>query len=332
MVARKCEMLYCPYMASDTPALKIEGAKKVYAGSKKSPGTEALKGVSLTIQDGEFFGFLGPNGAGKTTLISIVAQLATKTAGTVEVMGVSIDHHPEKAKSFIGLVPQEFNFNIFEKVEDIVMNQAGYYGIPREEARQRSDKILTQLGLYEKRRETAMSLSGGMKRRLLIARALVHEPRILLLDEPTAGVDVELRRGMWDFLRELNQSGTTIVLTTHYLEEVEILCRKVAIINKGEIIEQGGVKELISKLNYVTLLLDTVEPVLEATMVVLRELAIKKIDDTTLELTMKPGETVNDAIRKISSAGVRITNIRNSGSRLEEVFVNLIEKDKKPKS
>jgi ABC-2 type transport system ATP-binding protein len=313
-------------MESSTSALKIQDVKKVY-----DTGTEALKGVSLTIPEGEFFGFLGPNGAGKTTLISIVTALATKTAGTVEVMGVDIDKNPEKAKSFIGLVPQEFNFNIFEKVEDIVITQAGYYGIGRTEAKERSDKILTQLGIYDKRRETAMSLSGGMKRRLLIARALVHEPKILLLDEPTAGVDVELRRGMWDFLRELNKSGTTIVLTTHYLEEVEILCRTVAIINKGEIIEQGSVKGLISKLNYVTLLLDTTEPILEAKLVLLRDLKIKKLDDTTLELTLNPGETLNDAFRKISSTGIQVANIRNSGSRLEEVFVNLIEKDKKPK-
>lgn len=307
---------------ADTPAaLKIESVKKVY-----DTGTEALKGVSLTIPQGEFFGLLGPNGAGKSTLISIMSGLALKTSGSVEVAGISVDKDPDQAKSFIGLVPQEFNFNIFEKVEDIVLDQAGYYGISRKDARPRVDKILEQLGLFEKRKDKAMDLSGGMKRRLMIARALVHEPSILLLDEPTAGVDVELRRGMWDFLRELNKNGTTIILTTHYLEEVEILCSRVAIINKGEIIAEGGVKELISKLNYTTLLLDTAEPVLEATMVVLRELNIKKTDDTTLELTLKPGETVNDSIRKISAAGVQIANIRNSGSRLEEVFVNLINK------
>jgi ABC-2 type transport system ATP-binding protein len=309
-------------MASTPPAIKIEGLKKVY-----DTGTEALKGVSLTIPQGEFFGFLGPNGAGKTTLISIVSGLATKTAGTVEINGLSMDTHPDKVKSFIGLVPQEFNFNIFEKVEDIVVDQAGYYGIPRAEAKQRAEKVLTQLGLWDKRASTAMEISGGMKRRLLIARALVHEPKILLLDEPTAGVDVELRRGMWDFLREINAAGTTIVLTTHYLEEVEILCRTVAIMNKGEIIEEGGVKELISKLNYVTLLLDTTEPLIEAKLVLLRGLNIKKVDDTTLELTLNPGETMNDAFRKISATGIQIANVRNSGSRLEEVFVNLIKKD-----
>ncbi|MEK7602391.1 MAG: ABC transporter ATP-binding protein [Patescibacteria group bacterium] len=302
-------------------AINIEGVTKVY-----SSGTEALKGVTLAIEQGEFFGLLGPNGAGKSTLISIASGLTLKTAGTVSIAGISIDEDPDKAKSFIGLVPQEFNFNIFEKVENIVVDQAGYYGIPRAEAKVRAEKVLTQLGLWEKRNDTAQALSGGMKRRLLIARALIHDPKILLLDEPTAGVDVELRRGMWDFLRELNANGTTIVLTTHYLEEVEILCRRVAIINKGEIIEEGGVKQLISKLNYVTLLLDTAEPVLDATMVVLRELKIIKTDEHTLELTLNPGETVNDAMRKISAAGIQISNIRNSGSRLEEVFINLIQK------
>ncbi|MDB5189288.1 MAG: transporter ATP-binding protein [Parcubacteria group bacterium] len=309
---------------STTPesALKIVDLKKVY-----DTGTEALKGVSLDIKQGEFFGLLGPNGAGKSTLISMVAGLTTKTSGTIEVAGISVDKDPDKAKSFIGLVPQEFNFNIFEKVEDIIVDQAGYYGIPRPEARTRAEKVLTQLGLWEKRGDTAMALSGGMKRRLLIARALVHEPKILLLDEPTAGVDVELRRGMWDFLRELSANGTTIVLTTHYLEEVELLCSRLAIINKGEIIEEGSVKELIAKLNYVTLLLDTKEPILEAQKVLLRDLKIKKVDETTLELTLNPGETVNDAFRKISATGIQVSNIRNSGSRLEEVFVNIIEKD-----
>ncbi len=308
-------------MSETTAAIKVEDVKKVY-----DTGTEALKGVSLTIPKGQFFGLLGPNGAGKSTLIGIISGLTLKTGGTVEVEGVSTDRDPDKAKTFIGLVPQEFNFNIFEKVEDIIVDQAGYYGIPRKEAIERSEKILKQLGLWEKRHDKSMDLSGGMKRRLMIARALIHDPQVLLLDEPTAGVDVELRRGMWDFLRELNNKGTTIVLTTHYLEEVEILCREVAIINKGEIIEQGSVKGLISKLNYVTLLLDTVDPLTEANLVLLRELKIKKVDDTTLELTLKPGETVNEAFRKISSTGIQVANIRNSGSRLEEVFVNLIQK------
>ena len=303
-------------------AISVTQVTKTY-----DTGTKALLGVSLDIPKGEFFGLLGPNGAGKSTLISILAGLALKTSGEVAIEGISIDKDPDKTRTFIGLVPQEFNFNIFEKVEDIVTDQAGYYGITRTEAKPKVEQILKQLGLWEKRESKAMDLSGGMKRRLLIARALVHEPEILLLDEPTAGVDVELRRGMWDFLREINKNGTTIILTTHYLEEVEILCNRVAIINKGNIIAEGGVKELISKLHQVKLLLDTKDPVLPAAMVVLRELELVQIDDTTLELTIKNGEPVNDAIRKISSAGVNILNIRNPGSQLEEVFVNLIDTD-----
>lgn len=306
---------------AEASAISVKDVKKTY-----DTGTQALKGVSLTIPKGEFFGLLGPNGAGKTTLISIISGLALKSSGEVNIEGISIDENPDKTRSYIGLVPQEFNFNIFEKVEDIVLDQAGYYGITRPAAKPRVEVVLKQLGLWEKKDAQAQSLSGGMKRRLMIARALVHEPDILLLDEPTAGVDVELRRGMWEFLRELNASGTTIVLTTHYLEEVEALCKRVAIINKGEVIVEGGVKELISKLHQVKLLLDTKEPVLPATLVVLRELAIEKIDETTLELTLKNGESVSDVIRKVSSAGVNITNIRNPGSQLEEVFVNLISK------
>jgi len=301
-------------------AIHVKDVTKTYES-----GTQALKGISLSIPKGEFFGLLGPNGAGKTTLISILSGLALKSGGEVEIEGVSVDKNPDKTRTFIGLVPQEFNFNIFEKVEDIVLDQAGYYGIPRAEARPRVETVLKQLGLWEKRHAKSMELSGGMKRRLMIARALVHEPEILLLDEPTAGVDVELRRGMWDFLRELSASGTTIVLTTHYLEEVEALCKRVAIINKGEVIVEGGVKELISKLHQVKLILDTKEPVLPATLVVLRELNITQQDETTLELTLKNGESVSDAIRKVSSAGINLTNIRNPGSQLEEVFVNLIK-------
>lgn len=226
----------------DAPAIKIENLKKTYA-----TGTQALKGVSLTVPRGEFFALLGANGAGKTTLIGITAGLTLKTSGTVEVCGVSTDADPDKAKTFIGLVPQEFNFNIFEKVEDIVVNQAGYYGISRTVALSKTEEILKQLGLWEKRFAVAQTLSGGMKRRLMIARALVHEPQVLLLDEPTAGVDVELRRGMWEFLKKLNESGTTIILTTHYLEEAEQLSRHVAIINKGEIIANESTQGLIAR-------------------------------------------------------------------------------------
>ncbi|MDB5236912.1 MAG: type transport system ATP-binding protein [Parcubacteria group bacterium] len=315
-------------MPSDptAPALEILDLKKRYAGTKKEPGTEALKGVSLTVPQGEFFAFLGPNGAGKTSLISIVSGLAVKTSGEVRVHGISIDEHADQAKAFIGLVPQEMNFNIFEKVIDIVLDQAGYYGISRADAMPHAEQVLKELSLWEKRNEPAQKLSGGMKRRLLIARALVHKPRVLLLDEPTAGVDVELRRGMWDFLRALNESGTTIILTTHYLEEAEQLCRRVAIINKGEIIKEGSVKELLTSLNSVTLLVDTKVPVLLADMELLRGYPITKLDEATLEVKLGPGQAANDVFRKLSSIGINIMNVRNSGSRLEEVFVNLIEK------
>jgi ABC-2 type transport system ATP-binding protein len=308
------------------PALEVADLKKVYE-KKGSPKTEALKGVTLSIPRGEFFGLLGPNGAGKTSLIGILAGLVAKTSGTVKINGVSIDEDPDTAKSFIGLVPQEFNFSIFEKVEDIVMDQAGYYGITREAARPVCEQLLKDLGLWEKRTAKAQALSGGMKRRLLIARALIHKPTILLLDEPTAGVDVELRRGMWEFLQNLSGSGVTIILTTHYLEEAERLAKRVAIINKGMIIEQGTVKELLTKLNYVTLTLDTKEPVKDAALHLLEDMKVKRIDDMTLEFNLSPGQTVNDAVRRLSATGIEIVNIRNAGSRLEEIFVNIIEKN-----
>lgn len=308
-----------------TPAIEITGLKKRYQ-TGKNMHMEALKGVSLSIPQGEFFALLGPNGAGKTTLISILSGLALKSEGTVSVQGVSTDTDPDTAKSFIGLVPQEFNFDIFAKVINIVLDQAGFYGIPRAEAMPYAEVLLKELGLWDKKDQQAQALSGGMKRRLMIARALIHKPQILLLDEPTAGVDVELRRQMWDFLRKLNEDGTTIVLTTHYLEEAELLCRRVAIINKGEIIEQGSVKELLSKLHYVTLLLDTVEPVTEALMLLLRGEPFTREDDHILKLTLKPGDTVNDAFRKLSSVGVHVSNVRTTGSMLEEVFMQIIEK------
>ncbi|HWU24223.1 MAG TPA: ABC transporter ATP-binding protein [Candidatus Paceibacterota bacterium] len=308
-----------------TPAIEITGLKKRYE-TGKNMHMEALKGVSLSIPQGEFFALLGPNGAGKTTLISILSGLALKSEGMVNVQGVSTDTDPDTAKSFIGLVPQEFNFDIFAKVINIVLDQAGFYGIPRAEAMPYAETLLKELGLWDKKDQQAQALSGGMKRRLMIARALIHKPQILLLDEPTAGVDVELRRQMWDFLRKLNEDGTTIVLTTHYLEEAEMLCRRVAIINKGEIIEQGSVKELLSKLHYVTLLLDTVEQVTEAVMQLLRGEPFTREDDHVLKLTLKPGDTVNDAFRKLSSVGVHVSNVRTTGSMLEEVFMQIIEK------
>lgn len=233
------------YMAS---AVSVSNLRKTYQGQKKGQtGTEALKGVTLNVEQGDFFALLGPNGAGKSTLINIITSLVTKTSGEVTIYDTSLDKNPSLAKTYIGLVPQEMNLNIFEKVEDIVTTQAGYYGIPRSEALKAVEPTLKDLGLWEKRQEKAERLSGGMKRRLMIARALIHKPKLLILDEPTAGVDVELRRSMWGFLRQMNKNGTTIILTTHYLEEAEQLCRNVAIINKGEILLQESMEGLLSK-------------------------------------------------------------------------------------
>lgn len=312
-------------MDSAPLALEITDLKKSFK-TGKDKSVEALKGVSLSVASGEFFAFLGPNGAGKTSLISIVSGLSVKSSGTVLVNGVSIDTDPDKAKSFIGLVPQDFNINWFETVLNIVVNQAGYYGIPRSVAIPRAEKILKRLELWDKKDTQSMKLSGGMKRRVMIARALIHEPKVLLLDEPTAGVDVELRRDMWEFLRELNASGTTIILTTHYLEEAEQLCRRVAIINGGLIIKEGSVKELLASITQSTLLLDIREPATDAALHLLRDLRLTRTEDElTLQLVLLPGETVNDAMRKLSTQGIQVTNVRNDGSRLEEVFVRLIE-------
>ncbi|MDB5224920.1 MAG: transporter [Candidatus Adlerbacteria bacterium] len=238
-------MLYCPHQIMShphTPAVTVSDLYKRY-----DTGTEALKHVSLTIESGDFFALLGPNGAGKSTLIGILAGLVNKTSGHGEIFGAPLDTQVSLAKTYIGLVPQEFNFNIFEKVQDIVVTQAGYYGIPRAQAMADSEPILKDLGLWEKRNDKAMTLSGGMKRRLMIARALIHHPRLLILDEPTAGVDVELRRSMWEFMKVLNAKGTTIILTTHYLEEAQALCRNIAVINKGEIVANEPMAQLIAR-------------------------------------------------------------------------------------
>jgi ABC-2 type transport system ATP-binding protein len=311
-------------MQSDTPALLIKDVRKTY-DLEKGGTMEALKGVSLSIRQGDFFSLLGPNGAGKTTLIGIIAGLTNKTEGEVEVHGVSIDTDSSKAKTFIGLVPQEMNFDIFDTVMNIVLTQAGYYGLRRKDALPYAEELLKNLGLWEKRNEKSQSLSGGMKRRLMIARALIHKPQVLLLDEPTAGVDVELRRGMWEFLTKLNKEGTTIILTTHYLEEAEQLSRRVAIINKGEIIEEGSVKDLLSKMNYVTLILDTADPVTDTQLAALGEDA-KRTDERAVELTLASGAAVNEMLAKSLQSGITITNIRNPGGKLEEVFLHLINK------
>jgi len=299
-------------------ALSITGLRKTYAG-----GTEALKGVSLEIEKGDFFALLGPNGAGKTTIIGIATGLVNKTGGSVNVFGYDMDKDPEKAKMQIGVVQQEINFNPFEKCIDTVVNQAGYYGIPRSVAIPRAIKIFEDLGIADKMEQKGMALSGGMKRRLMIARALVHEPKLLILDEPTAGVDVELRRGMWDYLRSVTARGVTILLTTHYLEEAEQLCKNVAIINRGEIIASGTMKEILNKLKGETIVIDVTKPVTQAVLAALASYKAKKVDENTIEAEIGEGRGLNEAILALHSHDFKIESIRSKTGRLEEVFVNL---------
>ena len=300
-------------------ALSIRNLTKTYKN-----GVRALKGVDLDVETGDFFALLGPNGAGKTTLIGIIASLVNKTGGTVEVFGHDIDRELALAKSELGLVPQEINFNQFEKVHDIVTNQAGYYGVPRAVARERAEKYLRQLGLWDKREQSARNLSGGMKRRLMIARALAHEPRLLILDEPTAGVDIEIRRSMWTFMRQINAEGTTIILTTHYLEEAESLCRNIAIIDGGEIVERGGMKEFLSKLQTETFVLNLRQPVKTAPKV--DGYPLRQIDDTTLEVDISKDRNVNDLFERLTEQDLQVLSLRNKVNRLEELFVRLTER------
>lgn len=300
------------------PALEITNLTKTY-----KTGTQALRGVSLSVEKGDFFALLGPNGAGKTTLIGIAAGLVNRSGGNILVGGVDTEKEPERARTMIGLVPQEVNFSIFEKVEDIVVNQAGYYGIPRKLARERAEKYLRKLGLWEKRKDPSRMLSGGMKRRLLIARALVHQPPLLILDEPTAGVDIELRRGMWDFLREINAEGTTIILTTHYLEEAEQLARNLAIINKGEVIAQGSIRELLSKRAGESFVMDTTAPYPADLLGKLASFRGKAIDADSLEVELSGGQTLNDVLRVFDATGVSVRSMRNKTNRLEELFLSL---------
>lgn len=299
-------------------ALSISNLNKVYKG-----GLEALKGISLDVEEGEFFGLLGPNGAGKTTTIAIITSLVIKTAGTVKIYGVDIDIDFPAAKRLIGVVPQEYNFSIFEKVQDIVTQQAGYYGIPRKEALHRSEKYLKKLGLWEKRNVTARELSGGMKRRLMIARGLVHEPKLLILDEPTAGVDVELRRGMWDFLEELNSTGRTIILTTHYLEEAEKLCNRIAIIDKGNIVENTSKRELLRKLDKETFVLDLKNPL--TSVLPLEDVEFSIVDKTTIEATKKQRLPINRIFQHLNDQGIVVESMRNKTNRLEELFLEMVE-------
>ncbi len=299
-------------------ALSIANLHKTYKS-----GLEALSGVTLNVQEGEFFGLLGPNGAGKTTIIGIITSLVTKTKGRVKVFDVDIDSDFSAAKRLIGVVPQEFNFSIFEKVQDIVTQQAGYYGIPRREALNSSEKYLKKLSLWDKRNEAARELSGGMKRRLMIARGLVHEPKLLILDEPTAGVDVELRRGMWDFLEELNRDGRTIILTTHYLEEAEQLCNQIAIINRGKIVENTSKREMLRKLDKETFLCDTKEVV--KTLVPLENVDFSLIDKTTIAVTKDKSQSINRIFEHLNSQGIIIDSMRNKTNRLEELFLEMVK-------
>ncbi len=300
------------------PALTIENLCKVYGD-----GFEALKGISLEVEQGDFFAMLGPNGAGKSTTIGIICSLVAKTSGKVSVFDVDIDEDFAAAKKYIGIVPQEFNFNQFEKGLDIVVNQAGYYGLPPELAKQRAEKYLKALGLWDKRDVPSRMLSGGMKRRLMIARALVHEPRLLILDEPTAGVDIEMRRSMWEFLKEINTQGTTIILTTHYLEEAEALCRHIAIINKGEIVEHSSIKALLRRLKREVFILDCVEDAPESLEI--EGFTVRQLDPHTLEVEVEKGQYINQVFDELDRQGVHISSMRNRANRLEEMFVKLVE-------
>jgi ABC-2 type transport system ATP-binding protein len=300
-------------------ALSVRDLTKTYKN-----GVQALKGVDLDVEQGDFFALLGPNGAGKTTLIGIVTSLINKTGGQATVFGHDIDRDLEAAKACIGVVPQEMNFNMFETPFTIVVNQAGFYGIPRPVARERAEKYLKQLQLWDKRDKMSRGLSGGMKRRLMIARALMHEPRLLILDEPTAGVDIEIRRSMWDFLREINERGTTIILTTHYLEEAETLCRNIAIIDGGRIVERDRMSRLLRRLNTETFVLN-LRNVLEHAPKLEGYISTRLVDEHTLEIEISKDQNLNELFARLSSAGIEVLSMRNKVNRLEEIFMRLVE-------
>lgn len=305
-----------------TTALEINTVFKTYDN-----GFQALKGIDLSVPKGEFFALLGPNGAGKSTTIGIISTLVKATSGDVKVFGIDLANEPSAAKKKLGVVPQEFNFNQFEKVFDILVTQAGYFGIARPEAKKRAEHYLKKLGLWEKRDEKSRNLSGGMKRRLMIARAMMHEPELLILDEPSAGVDIEIRRSMWDFLQEINAAGTTIILTTHYLEEAEQLCREIAILDKGNIVEHTTMKNLLAKLNVETFVLDLatdldtldVAPYLQTG-------DVKIIDNHTLEITIDKSTSINHVFAQLSIQDIQVQSMRNKSNRLEELFMGLVEK------
>ena len=301
-------------------ALEINGLKKVYDN-----GVEALKGIDLKITKGDFFALLGPNGAGKSSTIGIISSITNKTDGNIKIFGVDIDQNFPKAKSFLGVVAQEINFSQFEKVEDIVITQAGFYGIPKEAAKVRCRILLEKLSLWDKRNDQARNLSGGQKRRLMIAKALVHDPKLLILDEPTAGVDIELRREMWDFLSDINKKGTTIILTTHYLEEAEQHCNNIAIIDEGAIVENTSMKELLSRLSIQSFVLDLEDHIQELPDLSIFDL--KSQDSKTLIATLTKDEDLNTLFNKLTDHGIKVKSMRNEQNRLEELFIRLV-KDK----
>ena len=302
-------------------ALRLRNLRKTYKG-----GVTAVRNIDLEVEQGDFFGLLGPNGAGKSTVIGIVSSLVTKSSGEVEVMGYDLERHPWEAKGLLGLVPQEFNFNHFETVEQIVLNQAGYYGMPRREARQRMERFLRELSLWEKRGAVSRTLSGGMKRRLMIARALIHGPKLLILDEPTAGVDIEVRRSMWQFLQRINRDeGVTIILTTHYLEEAENLCRAIAIIDEGQIIEHTDTQSLLARLSAQTFILDTREALDSAPA--LAEFPVQRLGPRQLEVEVRKEQSLSRLFQGLDRAGVEITSMKNKTNRLEELFIRLLEEN-----
>ncbi len=302
-------------------AISIKDLHKTYDN-----GHKALKGINLEVAEGDFFALLGANGAGKSTTIGIIATLVRKTAGSVEVFGKNVDSNTYETKLDLGIVPQEVNFNHFEKVFDICVTQGGYYGLPRKVAEERSEKYLKQLGLWDKKDQQSRNLSGGMKRRLLIARALIHEPRLLILDEPTAGVDIELRRSTWKFLQDINKSGTTIILTTHYLEEAENLCRNIAIIDQGEIVENTSMRALLKKLDTETFIFDCREDL--ASTPQLNGFAVQQQDANTLEVTLDKSQDINEVFKLLDEQGINIKSMRNKTNRLEQLFVSLVQQSK----
>ncbi|MBP7234092.1 MAG: ABC transporter ATP-binding protein [Moraxella sp.] len=302
------------------PALKITQLTKTYPN-----GFAALKGIDLTVPQGGFFALLGPNGAGKSTTIGIISSLFKPSSGSVEIFGVDLLKQPAKAKQFLGVVPQEFNFMQFEKVEDILIAQAGYFGIPPKQSRPRAEKLLKALGLWEKRDNKARMLSGGMKRRLMIARALMHRPKLLILDEPTAGVDIELRRSMWDFMQQINtEEGTTIILTTHYLEEAEQLCKNIAILDQGEIRINTDMKSLLTSLDVESFVFDLAQPY-PAPIALTNVVKTKQPDPLTLEVTLKKGDSLNDVFAQLNAQNIQVASMRNKANRLEELFLGIVE-------